>query len=146
MIARCVAVTDIPRFVDTNILLYAVGVDPAESAKQVIASEILRSRTVVLSVQVLQEFFWQATRRSRRDRLPDEDAAAFVESWKRFPIQPQTMDVLERAIAICRRTQLSYWDGAIVAAAAFADCRILLSEDMQHGQIIDGVRIVNPFL
>ncbi len=146
MTARAVAMTESRRFVDTNVLLYAVGVDPAEGAKQSIASRILRDRDIVLSVQVLQEFFWQATRHTRRDRIAESDAAAFVESWKRFPIQAQTMDVVDRAIAICRRTKFSYWDSAILAAAAVAGCGVLLTEDMQHGQTVEGVRIVNPFI
>jgi predicted nucleic acid-binding protein len=75
------------RFVDTNILLYAISQDPEERAKAALANELLSSRDVGVSVQVLQEFYVQATRDSRSDRLTHEQAEALVESFRRFPVQ-----------------------------------------------------------
>ncbi|MGH2913264.1 MAG: PIN domain-containing protein, partial [Solirubrobacteraceae bacterium] len=75
------------RFVDTNVLLYAISRDPEEQAKARRANELLAQRDLALSVQVLQEFYVQATRESRKARLTHEQAAALVESFRRFPIQ-----------------------------------------------------------
>ncbi|MDQ3241059.1 MAG: PIN domain-containing protein, partial [Actinomycetota bacterium] len=78
------------RFVDTNVLLYAISRDPSERAKAERANEILAGRNVALSVQVLQEFYVQATRDSRADRLSHEHAAKLVEAFLRFPVQETT--------------------------------------------------------
>src|SRR5215210_2673240 len=81
------------RFVDTNVLLYAVSRDPSERGKAERANEILAGRDVALSVQVLQEFYVQATRESRTDRLTHEQAAKLVEAFLRFPVQEITTTV-----------------------------------------------------
>jgi predicted nucleic acid-binding protein len=75
------------RFADTNVLLYAISRDPEERAKAARANEVLASRDIGLSVQVLQELYVQATRDSRADRLSHEQAAALVDSFRRFPVQ-----------------------------------------------------------
>ncbi len=134
------------QFVDTNILLYAISPAPEESAKRDIALHILRGTDLCLSVQVLQEFFVQATRRSRIGRLTHDEAASLVSSWQRFPVLDLTMRIVEHAIATSQRFQVSYWDAAIIAAARAAGCTIILTEDLQHGQTFDGVRVMNPFL
>ena len=133
------------RFADTNVLLYAISRDPREREKAARANEILASGDVGLSVQVLQEFYVQATRQSRSDRLTDEQAATLVESFRRFPVQENTVAVMLAAIATKRRFAISYWDAAIVEAARCLDCRVLLSEDLSDGQDYAGVRVENPF-
>ena len=82
------------RFVDTNVLLYAVSRDPEEQDKAVRANEILAARDAALSVQVLQEFYVQATRASRPDPLTHEQATALVESFLRFPVLSITTDLM----------------------------------------------------
>ena len=82
------------RFVDTNVLLYAISHDPDEQTKAARAKELLSSRDVGLSVQVLQEFYVQATRDSRTDRLTHEQAAALVDSFQRFPVQETSVRVM----------------------------------------------------
>jgi predicted nucleic acid-binding protein len=135
-----------PRFLDTNILLYSIGDDPRERAKRDIAVELLEQDDKALSVQVLQEFYVQATRATRPVPLSHEIAAALVHTWLlRFPVQDITSAVLRGALDIRQETGLSYWDAAIISAARALGCRELLSEDMAHGREIDGVRIVNPF-
>ncbi len=133
------------RFVDTNVLLYAVSTDATEADKLATAREILRESDFVLSVQVLQEFFVQATRNSRAGRLTHEQAVGLVSSWTRVPIQELTYAIVVRATAAVQRWQLSYWDAAIIESARAAGCTTVLSEDLQDGQSFDGVRVVNPF-
>lgn len=134
------------RFVDTNVLLYAISRDPAEAHKSVIAQELLADRDLALSVQVLQEFYVQATRSSRADALPHETVAGLVEAFSRFPVQPITPEIMQAALRTKDRFQLSYWDSAIIEAARSARCGVVLSEDLGHGQDYDGVRVSNPFL
>ena len=133
------------RFVDTNVLLYAVSTAPAEAAKAARARHILEADDLALSVQVLQEFYVQATRAGRSDRLSHEQAALLVEAWLRFPVQESTVALLRGALEIKRRHRLSYWDAAIVEAARLLVCDTLLSEDLAHGRAYEGVKVVNPF-
>ena len=136
----------IVRFVDTNILLYSISTEPAEREKAERAREVLESRDLALSVQVIQEFYVQATRSSRDDALTDAQAIGLIQSFMRFPIQEMSMAVVLLAIAHSQRFQLSYWDAAIVEAARVMKCEVVLSEDMDHGRDYDGVTVVNPFV
>jgi len=134
------------RFVDTNILIYAIGLQPAPPEKKAIAREILAHGDIALSVQVLQEFYVQATHARRRDALSHDLAVRLIEKWQRFRIQDNTITVLQSALRLKDRFQTSYWDAAILAAAKAARCQQLLSEDLNHGQDYDGVVVVNPFV
>lgn len=133
------------RFLDTNILLYSISTDRNEKAKRATAAGLLDGRDNALSVQVLQEFYVQATRTTRRDAIPHDVAVGLMRAWLRFPVQETTLAVLSDALDIKVATGLSYWDAAIVAAAKALGCRELLSEDMSHGRDIGGVKILNPF-
>lgn len=137
--------TIVVRFVDTNILLYAISRDPQEREKAARANEILASRDVGLSVQVLQEFYVQATRESRSDRLTEEQAVALVESFRRFPVQENTVTVMLAAIATKQRFAISYWDAAIIEAGRCLNCEVVLSEDLSDGQDYAEVKVENPF-
>lgn len=99
-----------------------------------------------LSVQVLQEFYVQATRPTRLDALAHAGAAGLVTAWTRFAVQETSMTILMEALRIKDTHGYSYWDSAIIAAARALGCRELLSEDMTHGREVEGVSIVNPFL
>ena len=134
------------RFADTNILLYAVSNDPEEREKTERANEILATQDIALSVQVLQEFFVQATRQSRPDPLPAELALALVESFLRFPVVETTSQLALRAIATRRRFEISYWDAAILEAGRELGCGVVLSEDLSVTTDYDGIRVENPFL
>jgi predicted nucleic acid-binding protein len=134
-----------PRFIDTNILLYSISRDPAEASKRDIAVALLDTENIALSVQVLQEFYVQATRATRPDALAHEIAVGLVRTWLRFKVQETTLPVMINALEIKVRHGLSYWDAAIVAAARALGCRELLSEDMSHGREVEGVTINNPF-
>ncbi len=133
------------RFADTNVLLYAISQDSHEREKAERANELLVSRDLGISVQVLQEFYVQATRDSRSDRLTDEQASALVESFRRFPVQETTIGVALAAISTHRRFGISSWDSAILEAARALGCEVVLSEDMSDGQDYAGVRVRNPF-
>jgi predicted nucleic acid-binding protein len=133
------------RFLDTNILLYSISGDRREGAKRDAAVALLDQTDNALSVQVLQEFYVQATRATRQDALPHELAVGLMRAWLRFPVQDITLNVMSNALDIKAAFGLSYWDAAIVAAAKSLGCRELLSEDMSHGLDIDGVLVINPF-
>jgi predicted nucleic acid-binding protein len=133
------------RFVDTNVLMYSVSPTLHEKAKRDIADAILDSDDLCLSVQVLQEFYTQATRPTRAGRLRADEAATLVSTWRRLRIVDLTITIVERAITASQRWQISYWDAAIIESARTAGCATVLSEDLQHGQNFDGVRVVNPF-
>ena len=135
----------LPRFVDTNILLYSISQDPAEAHKRDIAVALLDTDDIALSVQVLQEFYVQATRATRQDALPHQTAAELIHTWLRFRVQEITLAVMLGALEIKVIHQLSYWDAAIVAAARALGCRELLSEDMSHGREIERILIRDPF-
>lgn len=132
-------------FVDTNVLIYAD--DTRDASKQLRAREWLlmlwQQRSGRLSTQVLNEYYVNVTRKLG---LAQGDARAKV---RRFQLwQPWQMDhqTVETAWGVEARFGLSYWDSLIVAAAAQSGCTHLLSEDLQHGQQIDAVTIINPFL
>lgn len=133
------------RFVDTNVLLYALSKAPEEQRKAQIALEILEAEDLALSVQVLQEFYAQATRESKSDRIDHDQAAALIEAYLRFPVQETSIGLMQAALAAKKRFGVSYWDAAVIEAARALSCRVVLSEDMNHGQDYDGVIVENPF-
>jgi predicted nucleic acid-binding protein len=133
------------RFLDTNILLYSISRDPAETTKHDRAVALIDAGSNALSVQVLQEFYVQATRPSRSDPLPHEIAAGLIRTWLRFKVQEITVSIMTGALEIKAAYRLSYWDAAIVAAARALGCEELYSEDLSHGREIEGITIVNPF-
>ena len=132
------------RFVDTNVLLYAISRDEEERDKAQQANDILDEGDLGLSVQVLQEFYVQATRSSRLDRLTHEQAAALVESFLRFPTADLTPPIMQAAFETRERFKISYWDAAIIEAARALGCDVVLSEDLNDGQDYAGVRVENP--
>jgi predicted nucleic acid-binding protein len=138
-------VTGAPRFIDTNVLLYSISRDRGETEKRERAIAILDAGGIVLSVQVLQEFYVQATRATRQDRLAHDLAVGLVRAWRRFPVVELTAELMDTAFEITARHRLSFWDAAIVAAAASVGCAELLSEDLNHGQTLAGVRVTDPF-
>jgi predicted nucleic acid-binding protein len=133
------------RFVDTNVLLYAVIGGPDEQLKEQRANEILDGRDIAVSLQVLQEFYVQGTRDSRTYRLTHEQAKSLVESFTRFTVQETTLGLILAAMSTKQRFQISYWDAAIIEAARMSGCEVVLSEDLSDGQDYAGVRVENPF-
>jgi len=133
------------RFVDTNVLLYSISDLPGEAAKASVARGIMAGTDLVLSVQVLQEFYVQAIRPSRPNPITHQQAVRLIQSWCRFPVQDVTLGLMQEALVIKERYQLSYWDSAIIAAAKLGNCSEVLSEDMNDGQDYGGVKVLDPF-
>lgn len=133
------------RFVDTNVLLYLISKDPDERGKAQRANEILAARDLALSAQVLQEFYVQATREGRSDRVSHKHAVSLIESFRRFPVQETTAGIVVAATATRQRFKIAYWDAAIIEAARALDCKLVLSEDLNDSQSYAGIRVENPF-
>jgi predicted nucleic acid-binding protein len=129
---------------DTNILVYAEGVDgPVRKAATLGALQHLDGEDVFVPVQVLGEFFAVLTRKLRWDQARAQRAVAL---WcERTTPVPTTEAVLAAAMDLATRHRLQSWDAVVLAAAAQAECRLLLSEDMQDGFTWRGVTVRNPF-
>jgi len=133
-------------FLDSNVLVYASGIHGDEEIRTTVARQIVTdAQPYVVSVQVLQEFYDRVTRPAKTRVMSHADAVAFVAQWRTFLVVPMTTDVFDKAIELRGRTNYRYYDCSIIAAAIEAGCTSLLTEDMQDGQVIDGVRIVDPF-
>lgn len=139
-------------FFDTNVLVYcfdSTAPQKQSRAKDLIA-QALNTRQGVVSYQVVQEFCnvaCQSQRFNQRLSLPHERILAYV----KLVLQPMNQvapspELLEAALLIRIESSFSFYDSLILAAAESAKCEILYSEDMQHGQLVGAVRIVNPFL
>ncbi len=132
-------------FVDTNVLIYAHDVDAG--AKHETARVVLRSlweeRAGVLSAQVLHEFYVNVTRKIAKP-LPKRSARAVVESYAVWCIDTTAAEI-SAAFLIEDEARISFWDALIIAAACKAGATRILSEDLNAGQIIPGLRIENPF-
>jgi predicted nucleic acid-binding protein len=134
-------------FVDTNVLLYAR--DPSEGHKHVTArkwvEQLWSDGNGRTSVQVLNEFYDAATRRLSRPLTAHEawDDVAALFAWR-----PQAIDedLLRAARAIEQRFKLSWWDSLIVSAAHAQQCAVLLTENLQHGAVMSGIRVQSPFV
>jgi predicted nucleic acid-binding protein len=133
-------------FVDTNVLVYRrdAGVAEKQSRAQAWMERLWAERTGRLSYQVLQEYYVTVTSKLKPG-LEVEAARNDVRALLAW--HPVTVDaaVVESAWAVQDRYGLSWWDAQIVAAAQAADCQFLLTEDLQEGQVLGAVRVVNPF-
>ena len=133
------------RLVDTNVLIYAAQHTPGDAVKRGQARALLREPDLALSVQVLQEFYWRTTHPAHPGRLSPDYAIAFLRLFRDKPLQHTTREVFETAVAISHRFQISYWDGAILAAARALGCDAVYSEDLSSEQDYGGMRVINPF-
>jgi len=132
-------------FLDTNVLLYTF--DSSAPEKQKRAGEAIGQRAtadLVVSTQVLQEFYVNATRKLRPPMSPEE-ASREVDALTSLEVVPSDARFVRSAIDLAQRVDLSLWDALVVRAASVAGCEVLLSEDLNAGQVIDGVRVENPF-
>ena len=135
-----------PVFLDTNVLLYSISSDENEFAKREQALCLLDRNDCALSVQVLQEFYVQATRQLRPGAISHATATDLVRTWMRFFVQDNTLPMFQDALHIKAVTGFSFWDCSILAAARAQNCSELMTEDLTHGREVAGVRIINPFL
>ena len=133
-------------FFDTNVLVYLFdNRDPEKKirAQQIFAEESERGRAV-LSTQVLQEFYWVVTRKLATP-LPEEVAEERIRDFSELPLVRVGAPMILAAIARSRSQSLDFWDALIVEAALRAGAGRLLTEDLQHGQRIEGLTVENPF-
>jgi predicted nucleic acid-binding protein len=133
------------RFLDTNILLYTISANPAESAKRQIAIDIVASMDWVISAQVLQEFYANATRK-RAGGISIEAANTLLRQFIPRAKVATDATLVAQAAQISQRYQLSYWDAAIVSAVIRSGAEELITEDLNAGQVIEGITVVNPFV
>ena len=133
-----------PKFVDTNVLIYLFDADAP--AKQTRARELLREEKerLVVSVQVLGEFYVTVTRKLAEPLTP-EAAAQAVDELCRFQVRTIHPGLVRAAVRRSQFSPTSYWDALIVETALDAGADVLFTEDLQDGQDIDGLRIANPF-
>jgi predicted nucleic acid-binding protein len=132
-------------FVDTNVFVYAV--DDGEPRKRDIARRALvaaRYGELLLSAQVIGEFYVTVTRKLA-EPLSVDLAAEAVEQLCTLHVVPIDAALAKSAIAVSRSSQISYWDALIVGAAMRGGCSVLLTEDLNDGQELGGVRVENPF-
>jgi predicted nucleic acid-binding protein len=132
-------------FVDTNILVYAHDIkagEKHETAKRIVF-ELRQTRLGVVSMQVLQEFYSTVTRKLPKP-LPKADARAIVEDFALWCI-PTTPEEIKQAFRIEDEAKIGFWDALIIAAAIKSGAKRILSEDLNHGQMIAGIQIENPF-
>ena len=132
-------------FVDTNILLYAVSTAPAETAKTEIARSLIQKTQWGWSAQVAAEFI-RAASSKKNSTVSRAVAAKWVELWMAYPMVSVDGEIVLEAAALGDRFQLSHFESQILVAAKRLGCDLVYSEDLGHGQIYGGVRVLNPFV
>lgn len=131
-------------FVDTNILVYSMDKHDLQKMKKSrsILKKLKKEMHGVISTQVLQEFYVVATKKLKADPVTVKD---IIRSFENFEIVTITTAIINDAIDCSILNMLSFWDALIVSAAEYAKCSQLWTEDLNTGQVIRGVKIVNPF-
>jgi predicted nucleic acid-binding protein len=135
------------RFLDTNILVYLFDADSPEKKTAVsglFATEAA-SGSLILSTQVLQEFYVVVTRKLARPLAP-EIAAQAVRNFAKLTVRQVTPVLILSAVHRSIESRLSFWDALIVETAIDAGATVILTEDLQHGQVFGGVQVINPFV
>jgi predicted nucleic acid-binding protein len=130
-------------FIDTNILIYSMDefdLDKREKCRFLLKS-VIKEFQGVISTQVIQEFYVTATKKLGADPLLIKD---ILHSFEQFEIVTVSLEIIYRAIDCGIINRISFWDSLIVITAESANCRLLWTEDLNHGQIIRGVCIENP--
>ena len=131
-------------FIDTNILIYSM--DNFDEQKRDNSRKLLKSlkdtREGVISTQVMQEFYVTATKKLKVDPL---FAKEVMHSFEHFEVVMITPEIIKDAIDCGVLNQLSFWNSLIVSAAEHSKCNEIWTEDLNHGQVVRGVKIVNPY-
>lgn len=135
---------NVDSFLDTNVFVYAVSIDVSEKFKRDIALKLIETEDFALSAQVLQEYFVTVTRKLEISLTPQE-ALKWMNQFQVFPCIAISADLVKRGVNHSIRYQISYWDGAIIAAAEESGATILYSEDLNHEQKYGTITVINPF-
>jgi len=134
-------------FVDTNVFVYLFDSD--EPTKQDTARNLLdrlaNEATIVVSTQVLQEFYVSVTRKLAQP-LPPENAVEATRGLATYHVVQVDPSMIFTAITLHENEKTSFWDALILRAALESGCELLVSEDMQHGRRFENLRVDNPFL
>ena len=132
-------------FFDTNILVYSVDKFNKQKQKKarLLLKEAANENAVVISTQVLQEFYVTAVKKLNANPLVVKE---IINSFEKFDIIAVTVEMIKDAVDIRLLNKISFWDALIVVSAEATKCSALLTEDLNSGQIIKGVKVVNPFL
>jgi len=133
-------------FIDTNIIIYAYDVTAGKKHEtaRIIITDLWDSGLGVLSTQVLQEFFVNVVQKIPKP-VDKQQAKEIVRDFLKWHVVVNTGDSIIDAIDICLRFEYSFWDSMIIEAAIKGGATVLISEDLQDGQVISGVTIKNPF-
>jgi predicted nucleic acid-binding protein len=136
----------VAEFVDTNVVFYAAtrGLLPTDRPKRAIARDLLYAGRFAVSGQVLAEFYNNITKKGPAP-FSHNEAIEYINLLRIRPCVPVDTDVVVHGAALAQRYDLSYWDGAIIAAAHIAGARVLYTEDLNDGQRYGDVQVVNPF-
>ena len=134
-------------FVDTNILVYAHDLSSGErhATASAIIESLWQAETGVISVQVLQEFYTTVTRKIKNPLKPVE-AREIIVNYFSWPVQVNDTEMTLQASEIGEKNNLSFWDALIIAAALRLHAKKIITEDLNHGQIIEGILVENPLL
>jgi predicted nucleic acid-binding protein len=134
-------------FLDTNVFVYLYDSDqPEKQARaRALVERLGLSDAIVISTQVLQEFYVNVTRKFARQLSADQILLA-TRSLASLRVVEVNVEMVFSAIGLARQFQLSFWDSLILEAALESQCELLLTEDLQHGQRIGSLTIENPFL
>lgn len=141
---RVNAPMSVDAFLDTNVFLYAASKDPADAGKSQHAYHLVVNVSFGLSLQIVQEFYHNARVKARLG-ISESEAERLVALMLQRPLVTTNIALFREARRICIRYQLRYWDAALLAAAQKLGAPIFYSEDLNHGQTYNGVRVVNPF-
>ena len=130
---------------DTNVLVYAVSALEEDAEKKARALQLIGSTEFGLSTQILQEFYVTVTHKIRKP-LPADLAVAMLDQYRHFPTAHTDYPLVLTAIDYSLRYKISYWDGAILAAAEALEAKVVYTEDLAHGQSYGPVQVLNPFV
>ena len=135
-----------PSFVDTNVLVYALAADDAKRSPvaQKLVRGLMAAEAFQTSIQVLQEIYVTLTRKVRKPMQP-EQALRYLDQLAVWPVMSPDYSSIRDAVELSKSAVLSFWDALVVIAAAKSGAKRLYTEDLQDGQTILGVEIVNPF-
>jgi predicted nucleic acid-binding protein len=136
----------VPAFVDANILVYAEDLDagPKHVVARDLITDLWHSGEGVLSIQVLQEFYVTTTRKMSRP-LSREDALGIVEQYLLWRVVENNKRLLLAGIRLAASIKISLWDALVLEAALAEGCNRIYTEDLNHGQKVGDLLIVNPF-
>lgn len=130
-------------FIDTNLFLYAFDkLDVKKNKKVIDFFKSIREDDTHISTQIIKEF---SNVNIKKFKVSEEILSKRLKIFESFIIADTTMNVIEKGISLCYRYNLQFYDSLIIAAALAQNCNILYSEDLNNGQSVEGLQIINPF-